>query len=346
MDKRIKKALYYLTVLAIIYMIYKLVDPVSSTLRTMFGLLLPFLFSFGGAFVLNNVVDFLVQRKVKRFIAVFIVVISFILFGVILIGQLLPMIFSQFTDIVNRGPEIVASITKVFDGFLSNFNVSLSEFELDWEGVLLEEVNSSYNLISKIISGLFNSLSFVFLTPILLIYFLYDYDKIRDNFKRFLIKHRHEKEYRFFKELERLLSRYVGGLLLVMLILSIVSFIIFTISGLENALLFGFIIGLTNLIPFFGNIIGGAIAVLFAVSQSTTLALIILVEVILLTFIESNFVTPYIQSKKFKIHPIVIILGITIFGYLLGFIGVLLAIPLIITIKLTIKHYRLDKIIK
>ncbi|XMB86170.1 AI-2E family transporter [Mycoplasmatota bacterium WC44] len=338
MDKKIKRALYILIILGIIFMLNILFEPLTSTFRQIFSLLAPFIFGFAGAFILHPAVDFLVSKKINRLVAILITVFIILLIVVLFIGQLLPMILDQFSNIVNSAPELLSKMLDTTDGLLENFNLSLEELDIDWKSTLTTGLSSTYNIFVSLIYGIFNSLTFIFLTPILMIYFLFDYYRIREWIKNYLSSRKLYKIHDFLKELESLLSRYVGGLILIMILLSIISFIMFKVSGLDNALFFGFIIGLTNLIPIVGNIIGGIIAIIFALTQSTTLALIITIEVFALIIIESNFVTPFIQSKNVEIHPLLIILGITVFGYLFGFIGVLLAIPLIITVKLAIKY--------
>jgi len=343
MDNRIKKALYILIIMGIVYMGYLLLDPVTNTLSSLFTLLSPFFFGFGLAFVLHNIVDFLVRKKVKRVFAVIIVILGVILFGGLIIVSIIPLVIEQMAEVVNNSDTIAAGITDTFTNFISRMGLSVEDLNVDWNQTTAGFIDSTYQAVINTLSSILDSVTAIVLTPILLIYFLYDYDRIRKMFKKYLTDHNYTRAFKFFQELENLLSRYVGGLLIIMFTLSVVSFVMFTITGLDNALLFGFIIGVTNLIPLFGNIIGGGIAILFALTESTGLALIIAIEVIALTFLESNFVTPFIQSQNFKISPLVIILGITIFGFLFGFIGILLAIPLIVTVKLLFKHFRMAK---
>lgn len=342
MDKRMKRSLYILVLLAITYLSLLLYIPVTGFLSELVGVVSPFIFGFAIAFILHPLVDWLVGKKIKRIYAVLLVVVSFIGVFALFFGAFLPLVFAQFMNVIKIAPGIISDMVAYFEdtilGEVSYWDkTGLSTF--DWQSLLSSSFSSTTDLVSLLLTKAYSSVMFIVVTPILLVYFLFEYNNIREYVKGFLAKHEFDRLRAFFKDYEKLLSRYVGGLLSVMVVLSIISSIMFHFSGLENALLFGFIIGLTNVIPFIGNIIGGLIAILFALSQSTTLAIIIAVEVIILIVIESNFVTPMIQGKSISINPLVIIFGITIFGFIFGFFGILLAIPLIIMIKLIVKHF-------
>ena len=342
MDKKMRRSLHVLIILAISYLAYLLYGPISSFLGDLLKVVSPFIFGFGIAFILHPIVDWLVKHKFKRLTAVLVVVMVVVGIFAAFFGAFLPLVFAQFVNVVKVAPGIITDLIENLESTIlsdiSFFDKSgLSTF--DWQAVLTSGFDSTTELVSLILTKAYSSIMFIVVTPVLLVYFLFDYNNIRIYVKNFLNKHEYKKAYNFLKDYEKLLSRYVGGLLIVMIVLSLISFVMFSISGLENALLFGFIIGITNIIPFIGNIIGGIIALLFALSQSTTMAIIILIEVVVLIVIESNFVTPLIQGKSISINPLVIIFGITIFGFLFGFFGILLAIPLIIFFKLIVKHY-------
>lgn len=342
MDKRMKKSLFILVLMGITYMSFLLYPLVSGLMTSLLGVLAPFIVGFAIAFILHPLVEWVVDRKVKRIFAVLIVVIIFIGVIVLFFGSFFPLIFAQFINVIKIAPEVITNFIvyiedNVFEGMTFAQQGTLDTF--DWQSVIATGFDTTGDLVTYVVSKTYSSVTFLLLTPILLIYFLFDYNNIRSYYKNFLNRHNYKKLYAFSKDYEKLLSRYVGGLLMVMIVLTIISTVMFSVSGLKNALLFGFIIGITNLIPFIGNIIGGAIAILFAMSQSVTLALIITVEVVILIIIESNFVTPMIQGKSVDISPLLIIFGITVFGFIFGFFGVLLAIPMIIFFKLLMKHY-------
>lgn len=338
MDKKLRNALLILIGLGIVYMTFLVYPLLSGLIKDFLGVISPFIVGFAIAFILHPLVDWLVDKKVKRIYAVLLVVVALLAVVVVFFGSFLPLVFAQFLNVIKIAPGVITDIITYFEGIF-NFDAGYNLETFDWQTVLTTGFDTTGDFVTFLISRAYTSVSFVLITPILLIYFLFDYNNIREYIKNFLTRHDFTRMYAFSKEYEKLLSRYVGGLLVVMVVLTLISTVMFSISGLEYALLFGFIIGITNMIPFIGNIIGGAIAILFAMSQSMTLAIIIAIEVVVLIIVESNFVTPMIQGKSVDINPLAIIFGITVFGYIFGFVGVLLAIPMIIFFKLIMKHY-------
>ena len=135
---------------------------------------------------------------------------------------------------------------------------------------------------------------------------------------------------------------FVKGTLLDTVILFIMSLITFSITGMPYALLFAIFASITNVIPFIGPYIGGVPAVLVSLSVSMKLGIVVLIEVIILQFIESSFIHPYIMSKGLKINPIIILIGLIVFGYFFGIIGVLISTPLISVIKSVYEYYEAD----
>ena len=117
------------------------------------------------------------------------------------------------------------------------------------------------------------------------------------------------------------------------------SLITFSITGMPYALLFAIFTSITNVIPFIGPYIGGVPAVLVSLSVSMKLGIVALIEVIILQFIESSFIHPYIMSKGLKINPIIILIGLIVFGYFFGIIGMLISTPLISVIKSVYEYY-------
>ena len=135
---------------------------------------------------------------------------------------------------------------------------------------------------------------------------------------------------------------FVKGTLLDTVILFIMSLITFSISKMPYALLFAIFASITNVIPFIGPYIGGVPAVLVSLSVSMNLGIVVLIEVIILQFIESSFIHPYIMSKGLKINPIIILIGLIVFGYFFGIIGMLISTPLISVIKSVYEYYEAD----
>ena len=108
----------------------------------------------------------------------------------------------------------------------------------------------------------------------------------------------------------------------------ILSTISFYILGLKGALLYGFICGITNIIPFIGPYMGASIPVLIAFTKSISFGIIVSIVIFVIQTIEGNIIAPIIMSKSVYIHPITSIISLLIFGYFFGIIGMIIAIPI------------------
>ncbi len=139
------------------------------------------------------------------------------------------------------------------------------------------------------------------------------------------------------------LKGFVRGTIIDTLVLFIITLISFYIVKMPYSLLFAIIISLTNIIPYIGPYIGGLPAILVALSISSKLAIIILIMVIISQFIESNIIHPLIMSKSINVSPLFIIIGIIVFGYIFGIIGMLISTPLVSIIKSCYEYYYLNK---
>ncbi len=139
------------------------------------------------------------------------------------------------------------------------------------------------------------------------------------------------------------LKAFVRGTLIDTLVLFLMTLISFYFIKMPYSLLFAIIISITNIIPYIGPYIGGIPAVLVALSISPKFGIIILGLVIVLQFIESTFLHPIIMSKSLNISPLFIIIGIIVFGYFFGIIGMLISTPLVSIIKSCYEFYYLKR---
>ena len=107
---------------------------------------------------------------------------------------------------------------------------------------------------------------------------------------------------------------------------------------MKYALLLAIIMGLTNIIPYFGPIIGATPAVAITITTSTKLTIFVIVAVFVIQLIESNFISPYIVGKTMNIHPIAIIFALLLGGKVYGIVGMIIAVPALTILKEVINH--------
>ena len=136
-----------------------------------------------------------------------------------------------------------------------------------------------------------------------------------------------------------MLRKYVNGTLLSCLFVLVFTFIGLLFSGISSPLLFAIFCAITNIIPYFGPYIGGIPVVVIGFAISPTTGIICLITVIIVQFIDGNIINPIIVGKAVSLHPITIMLGLLVFEYFFGIIGMILATPIIATLKIIYQFF-------
>lgn len=135
------------------------------------------------------------------------------------------------------------------------------------------------------------------------------------------------------KEMNKTISTYISSQAIDCMFVGLFTFIGYLIIGQPYALLFGFIAGATNIIPYLGPFIGAAPAVIVALFTSPVQALLVIVVVTIVQQIDSNLLSPYIMGKSLSIHPLTIIIILIVAGNLAGIFGMILGVPLYAVVK-------------
>mgnify|MGYP000342903164 FL=1 len=122
------------------------------------------------------------------------------------------------------------------------------------------------------------------------------------------------------------------------LALSIIASIYFSIIGLDNAIVFGTLIGFLNIIPYVGQIIGTIPAAIFGLMVSVWTPVYVVLGVMALNFIEGNFIKPFVFSKSIDFHPIILLTLIIIGGQIFGVVGMIFIIPIAGILKIVCRY--------
>ncbi len=176
------------------------------------------------------------------------------------------------------------------------------------------------------------------ITAIILILFtlVYSPKLFRHYVQLFVMEGKREKAFKFVLDIQQQLSRYILTVSLINLLLSLIAMLLFTFMGLEDALLWGLIVGFVNFIPFVGPAFAlGAITLASGVQWGADIKVLVVVcSVLSLNILESQFITPLVLAKNMRVNPFIIIVWLLIIGWLWGLIGLLIAVPLLVCTKL------------
>ena len=311
------------------------------------GVLSPLFIGFIVAWLFSPLVDKLTKKGLPRIIASLIVYVIFILFLVIFFRIFIPIIYTEFNELIKTLPGILEDITDFINNIFSKIEMNNSNMENIKEGIL-KAVNEYGNNISSsipttvvnIMSSLFSGLGSVFFGLIIGLYMLFDFDNVSILFLR-LIPKKHQIEIGgLLDNIGIEVRKCVNGTLLVACMVFVCDTIGFSIVGLKSALLFGLFCGITDLIPYVGPYIGGAVAVIIGFAQSPLIGFLTIVVAVVVQLIENNILQPVVMSKTMKLHPVTIIVGLLIFEHFFGIIGMILATPCIALGKVVWKFFK------
>ncbi|MGN7176017.1 AI-2E family transporter [Cytobacillus sp. SAFR-174] len=336
-----KKKLQYWTlqlliILTIIYVSTKisfLFEPVGIFVSTLF---FPIIISGFLYFLLNPLVKLLQRYRVPRTAAILIIYAAVIGLVMLVIGNIAPLISRQVTELFNDLPgyakttrDFVNSMsnTEEFKWFLAQDYVSIQEIEariMDYANTLPSRLTQG---VAGIVSLVTNIAITIVTVPFLLFYMFKDGDKFPAAVSKFLPVAYREEGVKTLKETGETLSSYIQGQITVALFVGTLSFIGYLIIDLPYALVMALIVAITNIIPYVGPFLGGAPAVIVALFDSPTKALLVVVVIVIAQQVEGNVLSPLILGKTLNTHPATIIILLLVAGNLAGILGMILAIP-------------------
>lgn len=359
---RITKWLYWFGFAIAVIVFYKLLDNLTSigtSITNFFKVLMPFIMGALIAYIFyipcSRIEKGLQKSKFKfirnkrRGLAILIVYIIVLLLLIILVNCILPPVINSIKDLVNNIPSYYTSLTGIIndlpeDSIFVKLNVKegLAKFaSINFEQYIsIEYITSYLKGIMNFATGIFD----VFVTIMISIYTLSERGRIVAFLKKASSSLFGIEKYsvisKYFKKTNEVFFNFISGQLIDATLIGVISVIIMSILKVKYAVLLGFIIGLFNLIPFFGAIVAVAISILITlctggISKAIWLAVIIISA----QQIDANIINPRILSDKLQISPILVIISVAVFGAYFGVLGMFLAVPIVAVVKLIIDDY-------
>ena len=305
------------------------------------GMLAPFYAAVTIAYVLQVASDRLQRRGVSRRAAFAIVFGLFIaallvLIGIVpLLGRQVALFSSQFPQLMARAQEILDSLPQKYPTMISPDQATNIAAEAKHEAVVFGQKLAGY--VGGTLLGVVTILVYLVIVPIMVFFLLKDKDRIVAWLVTFLPED-HELSSAVWRDVHRQLQNFVGGKVIQMFIVAIVSFVIFKLLGLNYAPLLGIMIGVAVLIPYVGAAFATVPVAFVAVLQwGFSLDAGVAVGAYgVIHALDGNVLVPLLFSEAVSIHPVAIIVAILFFGGVWGLWGVFFAIPLAVLVKAVI----------
>lgn len=314
-------------------------------LLTMGSILAPLLAAVVTAYLLQGLVNMLVEYKVPYMISVTIVYVFFISIFASMLLFLLPQAWGQLSRFVNELPRLISEgqdlllqLPVAYPSLVSEQQIQELIRTLRGDLAVFGQVVVSYSISS--IPRIFNWTVFLVLVPVLVFFMLKDKSQLVRWISN-LLPHNRPLMLQVWKEMDEQLANYIRGKVLEMAIIGVASYITFFIIGVNYALLLSLLVGLSVIVPFIGVAVVAIPVMLVAYVQwgigpeffTVTIAYGVI------QLIDANVVVPIIFSETVNLHPVAIISAVLVFGGLWGLAGVFFAIPLATLIKAIIKAW-------
>jgi len=295
--------------------------------------LLPFIVGAAIAYLLDPVADKLEARGFSRVAATALITGLAVIFLVLLVLVAVPVMIQQIQALIEAAPGWIILLRD----YLSERFPSILDENSTMRRVLAGMEDSlksgSVAVMQKVLSSslaVFDSVLLVVLSPVIAFYLLLDWDRMVAKIDD-LIPREHLHTVRLLaRQADGVLAGFVRGQLTVSFLLGSFYALSLGIIGLQFGVVIGFVAGLISFIPFVGSILGGIISVGVALVQFWgDWSWIIVVGVVFAVgqVVEGNVLTPNLVGDRVKLHPVWLIFALSAFGALLGFSGLLIAVP-------------------
>jgi predicted PurR-regulated permease PerM len=303
--------------------------------------------------LLNPLTDRIERLGVDRLIAALIIITLVVMAIVLLILLVAPILGSQLSSFIGNFPGYVTKLQSLLSdpsrpwvqkllGAGFNTDKTLSDLVTQGAGWLTTFLKSLWSGGRAVVS-LF---SLIVVTPVVAFYLIYDWHRMVDTVDGWVPVRQRATVRRLAREIDAAIAGFVRGQSLVCLILGTFYAVALTLSGLNFGLLIGLISGLITFIPYVGSLTGLILALGVAVAQfwpQYTSILVVLGIFLVGQFLEGNVLAPKLVGKSVGLHPVWLIFALLAFGYLFGFVGLLVAVPLAATIgvlaRFALRHY-------
>ncbi|HZH28510.1 MAG TPA: AI-2E family transporter [Azospirillaceae bacterium] len=311
------------------------------------GMLLPFVLGVAIAYLLDPGVDLLQRGRIPRGVGAVLVLAGFAvaIFGTVLL--LVPLFQVQLYRLLEVLPRLVDWVRSDLIPRLEVLASDLGPQDVERiRTAAAQYAGDAVSLLGSLITGLlsrglalFDVLSVLLITPIVAFYILRDWDVMVATVDGWLPR-RHAATIRAeVTEVNRTLAGFVRGQSTVCLILGAFYAVALSLVGLDFGLTIGVVAGILTFIPYVGSAIGFFASVSLAMAQYESWWMVGVVAGIFLVgqFAEGNFLTPRLVGGSVGLHPVWVMFALLAGGYLYGFLGVLVAVPVAATVGVLLR---------
>lgn len=359
--RNLSKWMYWFLLGLAIIIVYKVLDnftAIGGAIGNFFNVITPFLAGALLAYLLyipaSRIEKIFLKTKKKfwkkkaRGISVLLTYILAVLVIILLVNVILPVITDSVVELVNNFqgywnstinrlnslPEDSFLKSQVVTDAIKSVGEAIQNIDLK-EYLNPDKITTYVKSVLGVASGIFD----VFVTIAVSVYILLQRGAIVNFFKKLGLAIFDEKTCgqigKYVNSTNTVFFKFISGQLIDAIVVGILVTIAMSIIGVKYAVLLGFMIGLFNIIPYFGAIIAVVISIIITIiTGGLSQAIIMAVVVIILQQIDSNVINPKIIGNSLEISPLLVIFAVTVGGAYFGVLGMFLAVPVIAVLKI------------
>ncbi|SDY48787.1 Predicted PurR-regulated permease PerM [Evansella caseinilytica] len=304
---------------------------------------LPFFLSALIAYLLHPIVHFLEKRNIPRTVSILLIYALFLSGFAWLLLRGTPYVMREGQELLEQLPEMADTYRSFVHTIHEQTEVLPPTFQAEaneWMKTGEEWIADSITNVAGFLRSLLDWLVLLAVIPFLVFYLLKDIPLVKKTVWYLTPDRARKGGIRLAKEIDESLGNYIRGQLIVCLAVGILAYIGFWIIDMPYALLLAGFIGLTNIIPYFGPIIGVIPVVFIALTESFELVLLGIVVNLIVQVIEGNVLAPIIVGKTLHMHPVLIIFALIVGGEVAGVPGLILSVPVMTVLRVVILHVR------
>lgn len=355
MFKKIKLHLNLIPIILITIILLKLIFSIEIIYKGFFSnilsILAPFFWAFGIAYLLNPLMLLFERKlKLKRSLSILLTYLITILVVIFLLIVIIPTIIQSLTDLVKNLSTYMTGAEDFIGDSLSKFHASSPEVAQQVENHLIQlfkdlsEALASFagTIIGQTIEFTSSFIKFVF-GFIISIYMLIEKDSLIKYVKKILNallpSDKSEFTIKFLDESNHVFSKFIVGKFIDSAIIGVLCYIGLALMNVPFAVLISLIVGITNMIPYFGPFIGMVPAFILTLLAKPNMCIWVLVFIFLLQQFDGWYLGPKILGDKVGVSPLLIIFAVTIGGGIGGILGMFLSVPLFALIRNYVNRY-------
>lgn len=312
------------------------------------SVLLPFVAGIVIGYLLDPWASKFEKWGMRRTCATVLVMFLVVIIAVPAVLMLFGIIDEQLGQFIRAVPNYLASFARKIEPVINELQQRIPSLEPERiRDYIRSNMANSLKLVGNVMRSvitngfaLINILSLVLITPIVAFYMLRDWDTFVAKVDSLLPKQSKKSIEKQAREIDRILASFIRGQLSVCVLLGTFYAVGLYIVGLDLGVLVGFLAGIISFIPYVGTIFGFVVSMAIAFAQFDNMMQILQVAGVFLVgqFIEGNFLTPKLVGDSVGLHPVWVMFALLAGGVLLGFLGLMIAVPVAAIIGVIMRH--------